>query len=142
MADDLVQETLVKAWSKLSTFERETNLRAWLFTILRNTYFSEWRKGRNRVAYANDVPVETLESRPEQPGHMDLQDFRKALRQLPEDRREALILVGAVGLSCREAAEICGCEPGTVKSRVSRARAQLADILSLSDISESKVDSE
>lgn len=130
-ADDLVQETLVKAWDKLDTFERGSNLRAWLFRILRNTYYSDLRKRRNESSHADGVPVEELAAKAEQPGYVELQEFRAALNQVCAERREALILVGAVGLSYREAAQICGCEPGTVKSRVSRARAELADLLKL-----------
>lgn len=127
-ADDLVQETLVKAWNRLDSFEPGTNLKAWLFTILRNTYFSDWRKRSREVACANGMP-EALETEAEQPGYMDLQDFRIALQKLPAERREALILTAAVGFSCQEAAKICGCSTGTIKSRVSRARAQLAGML-------------
>lgn len=127
-ADDLVQETLVKAWSKLNTFEEGTNLKAWLFTILRNTYFSQWRRQRNEVVCSNGS-FGSVPTRAEQPGHMDMQDFREALQKLPAERREALVLVGAAGFSYEEAARITGCEPGTVKSRVSRARAQLAELL-------------
>lgn len=128
-ADDLVQETLVKAWSKLDSFRPGTNLRAWLFRILRNTYYSELRKRRTEVSHANGIPAEELICKAGQPFHVELQEFSEALNTLPPERREALVLVGAVGLSYNEAAEICGCEPGTVKSRVSRARAELAGIL-------------
>lgn len=131
LADDLVQETMVKAWNKLDSFEEGTNLLAWLFRILRNTYYSELRKRRNETAHVNGIPVENLAARAEQPGHVELREFQDALSHLPDERREALILVGAVGLSYEEAAGICGCAPGTVKSRVSRARAEMAGILHL-----------
>ena len=103
-ADDLVQETLFKAWNHLDSFREGTNLKAWLFTILRNTYFSERRKRRREVEDADGSYAATLASRPEQHGHMDMQDFRVALKRLPDDQREALILVGAAGFSYEEAA--------------------------------------
>lgn len=125
-ADDLVQETLVKAWRNLGSFTEGTNMRAWLFTILRNVYISDIRRRRREVqdtdgAFAEGVPVA-----PQQNGHMDLADFRKALADLPEEQREALILIGAAEFSYEEAAEISGCAVGTVKSRVNRARNALA----------------
>lgn len=130
-ADDLVQETLMKAWAKFDTFEEGTNLRAWLFTILRNEFYSQVRKRGREIEDAEGTYAARLASQPSQNGHMDLKDFRAALGQLPDDQREALILVGASGFSYEEAAEICQCAVGTIKSRVSRARARLADILML-----------
>ena len=129
-ADDLVQETLVKAWANMTSFTEGTNMRAWLFTILRNNFYSEFRKRRNEVEDADGVLAGKLSTVPEQFGHMDMQDFQAALKKLPEDQREALILVGASGFSYEEAAEICDCAIGTVKSRVNRARNRLADLLS------------
>jgi RNA polymerase sigma-70 factor, ECF subfamily len=131
-ADDLVQETLFKAWNHLDSFKEGTNLKAWLFTILRNTYFSERRKRRREVEDADGTYAGRLATHPEQHGHMDMQDFRAVLVRLPDDQREALILVGAAGFSYEEAAEICGCAVGTIKSRVNRARNRLADMLGLS----------
>jgi RNA polymerase sigma-70 factor, ECF subfamily len=130
-ADDLVQETLVKAWSNIGTFVEGTNLRAWLFTILRNIYYSEYRKRRREVADPDGTFAAKLATAPAQSGHMDLLDFRAALQQLPGDQREALILIGASGLTYEEAAGICGCAIGTMKSRVNRARSRLADMLSI-----------
>lgn len=130
-ADDLVQETLFKAWNHLDSFKEGTNLKAWLFTILRNTYFSERRKRKREVEDADGSYAARLSSRPEQPGHMDMGDFQEALSHLPEDQREALVLVGAAGFSYEEAAEISGCAVGTIKSRVNRARGRLADTLQL-----------
>jgi RNA polymerase sigma-70 factor (ECF subfamily) len=130
-ADDLVQETLVKAWSNLASFTEGTNLTAWLFTILRNIYYSEYRKRRRESADPDGVMAAKLVSPPAQNAHMDFLDFRQALQKLPLDQREALILVGASGLSYEEAAEICGCAPGTMKSRVNRARNRLAETLSI-----------
>lgn len=131
-ADDLVQETLVKAWSNLDSFTPGTNMRAWLFTILRNTFYSNHRKQRREVQDVEGEHAARLATHPSQNGHMDLADFREALGRLPDDQREALILIGASGFSYEEAAEICGCAVGTVKSRVNRARNKLAEILSIS----------
>jgi len=130
-ADDLVQETLVKAWSNLDSFVPGTNLPAWLFTILRNIYYSEYRKRRREVADSDGTIAARLATAPSQNSHMDLLDFRSALQQLPNDQREALILIGASGLSYEEAAGICNCAVGTMKSRVNRARNRLAEILSI-----------
>jgi len=135
-ADDLVQETLFKAWNHLDSFHEGTNLKAWLFTILRNTYFSERRKRRREVEDADGSYAATLATHPEQHGHMDMQDFRAALTRLPDDQREALILVGAAGFSYEEAAEISGCAVGTIKSRVNRARNRLADMLGMDQVAE------
>jgi RNA polymerase sigma-70 factor (ECF subfamily) len=132
-ADDLVQETLFKAWNHLDSFREGTNLKAWLFTILRNTYFSERRKRRREVEDADGSYAATLSTHPEQHGHMEMQDFRAALVRLPDDQREALILVGAAGFSYEEAAEISGCAVGTIKSRVNRARNRLGEMLGMDE---------
>ena len=136
-ADDLVQETLFKAWNHLDSFEEGTNLKAWLFTILRNTYFSERRRKKREVEDVDGAYAARLSSIPEQHGHMDMQDFQDALSELPDDQREALVLVGAAGFSYEEAAEISGCAVGTIKSRVNRARRRLADTLKLDVADES-----
>jgi RNA polymerase sigma-70 factor (ECF subfamily) len=128
-ADDLVQETLLKAWSHLDSFQAGTNLRAWLFTILRNTFFSEMRKRRRESEDADGKGVDSLSVAPAQQGHVDMQDLHKALDLLPPHQREALILVGAAGMSYEEVAEIAKCAVGTVKSRVNRARSRLAELL-------------
>jgi RNA polymerase sigma-70 factor (ECF subfamily) len=135
-ADDLVQEALMKAWSNLGRFEPGTNMKAWLFTILRNTLYSTHRKRKREVQDVDGRYSATLASHPNQMGHLDLDDFCRALDQLPDDQREALILIGASGFSYEEAAEICGCAIGTVKSRVNRARARLADIMGTESTSE------
>ena len=128
-ADDLVQETLLKAWDHLDSFQEGTNLRAWLFTILRNTYFSECRRRRREVEDRDGNKAAELAVHPGQQGHLDMQDFRRALNLLPPDQREALVLVGAAGFSYEEAAAISGCAVGTIKSRVNRARAKLTELL-------------
>jgi RNA polymerase sigma-70 factor (ECF subfamily) len=130
-ADDLVQETLFKAWNHLDSFKEGTNLKAWLFTILRNTYFSERRKRRREVEDADGSYADTLKTHPEQTSHVEFKEFTAALAKLPDDQREALILVGASGFSYEEAAEICGCAVGTIKSRVNRARTRLAHLLAI-----------
>ncbi len=128
-ADDLVQETLIKAWTNQASFEAGTNMRAWLFTILRNQFYSELRKRRREVSDSDGYHTAALAAPPEQPSHLDMKDMLSALQQLPEDQREALVLVGASGFTYEEAAAIIGVAVGTVKSRVSRARKHLAGLL-------------
>ena len=130
-ADDLVQETLTKAWSKRHTFQPGTNLKAWLFTILRNTYFSEFRKKRREVEDADGSLSEGLSEPASQHWQIDFSDMLEALKELPEEQREALILVTAEGLAYEEVALILDCAVGTVKSRVNRARKRLAELMLL-----------
>jgi RNA polymerase sigma-70 factor (ECF subfamily) len=130
-ADDLVQETLVKAWAHLGSFAEGSNLMAWLVTILRNAYFSQYRKRRREVSDTDGIYSSRLSAAPGQTAHMELLDVRIALAQLPADQREALILIGGAGHSYEEAAMICGCAIGTIKSRVNRARRRLAELLSV-----------
>lgn len=130
-ADDLVQETLLRALAHIDSFEPNTNMEAWLVTILRNLFYSEYRKRLREVADAQGRYAETLKSPPEQNGRVEFEGFRAALAALQDEQREALILVGASGFSYEEAAAICGCPVGTIKSRVLRARARLADLLSI-----------
>ncbi len=128
-ADDLVQETILRAWARLDSFEEGTNLRAWLFTILRNTFISGKRKVKREVEDAEGHHAARLVETPRQDGAANLGNFRHALSQLPQDQREALMLVGAVGFTYDEAAEVCGCSSGTIKSRVNRARRRLDGML-------------
>ncbi len=130
-ADDLVQATLVKAWTNLSSFEKGTSFKAWVFTILRNTYFSEIRKRRREVEDAHGAQAARMYDLPRQQIHMEFADFTKAFALLGSDQKEALLLVGAEGFSYLEAAEITGVPIGTVKSRVNRARAALTKLLGL-----------
>ena len=134
-ADDLVQETLMKAWKHQDSFAVGTNLRAWLYTILRNEFYSQIRKHRREVEDADGIYASKVATPAEQDGHLDMADMRLALAQVPEDQREAVILVGALGFSYQEAGEICGAAVGTVKSRVSRARARLATLLGVDQVS-------
>ena len=128
-ADDLVQETVVKALSNLDRFKAGTNIRAWLFTILRNHFFSELRKQRREIADVDGKHAAQLTTRATQLEKVEFGDFRRALLKLPSEQREALILVGPAGFSYEEAADICCCAVGTIKSRVNRARTRLADML-------------
>ena len=130
-ADDLVQETLLRAMANINSFQPGTNMSAWLFTILRNLFRSEYRKRRREVEDADGSYAETLKSHPEQHGRVEFEEFRTALAKLPPDQREALILVGASGFSYEEAAAICDCAVGTIKSRVNRARTRLAELLAI-----------
>ena len=134
LADDLVQDTLLKAWGNSDKFEPGTSLRAWLFTILRNTYYSLYRKRGREVQDSEGTYAERMATHGNQESHLDLADFRKALAKLPEEQREVLIMVGATGLSYEETAEICGVAIGTIKSRVNRARTKLAELLSIGGI--------
>jgi RNA polymerase sigma-70 factor (ECF subfamily) len=132
-ADDLVQDTLLRALSHIDRFERGTNLNAWLFTILRNLFHSEYRKRRREVEDPDGSYAGRLKVQPEQGARLDFEDFRTALSTLPHDQREALLLIGASGFSYEEAAGICGCAVGTIKSRVNRARSRLAAMLDVGD---------
>src|SRR6195952_4288761 len=132
-ADDLVQETLIKAWTNREKFEPGTNLRAWLFTILRNTYYTHVLRRRREVRDETGEYAGTLKSAPTQDWSLAMRTLQAALQKLPAEHREALILVGAAGLSYEEVAEICGCALGTIKSRVNRARARLLKIMDAED---------
>src|SRR5712675_3022549 len=135
-AGDLVQEALLRALGNLSSFEPGTNMSAWLFTILRNLFRSEYRKRRREVEDVDGSYAEQLTFSPEQSTRLEINEFREALKLLPPEQREALILVGASGFSYEEAARICGCAVGTIKSRVNRARKKLAELLTIEDTSD------
>ena len=132
-ADDLVQDTIVKAWTNIEKFQAGTNMRAWLFTILRNTFYSNRRKAKREVADVDGVFTAQLAEKPAHDGRLQLADFKKAFMQLPDEQREALILVGAQGFSYEDAAEMCGCAIGTIKSRANRGRGKLAELLQLEE---------
>lgn len=129
MADDLVQETMLKAWAAQERFEPGTSMRAWTFVILRNAYLTDMRRNRFRGEYDEAVAERTLTAPAGQEAPIHLGDLHRALLTLPPERREALLLVGAGGFSYEEAANICDCAVGTIKSRVGRARAALASML-------------
>ena len=129
-ADDLVQETLLRAIAYIESFRPGSNLEAWLFTILRNNFFSDCRRRKSLVEDVDDKLAETLTVLPEQVGWCIAEDLREAMRKLSSQHRQALALIGESGLSYEEAAAICDCEVGTMKSRVHRARMELASYLS------------
>lgn len=128
-ADDLVQETLTKAWTYRARYEAGTNLRAWLFTILRNTWYSAIQKRSREVADEEGRHAAAMTSEPAQEWSAELTSLQDALNRLPPEHREAIVMVGAAGLSYEEAAEISGVALGTIKSRVNRARNRLAEEL-------------
>jgi RNA polymerase sigma-70 factor, ECF subfamily len=132
-ADDLVQDTLVKAWTNFEKFATGTNMQAWLFTILRNTYYSSLRKRRREIADPDGVHAQGLAVKPDHDGRLAYRDFQNAFDQLSPEHREVLTLVGASGFSCEEAAEMMGVAVGTVKSRASRARGRLSQLMGLGE---------
>ena len=129
LADDLAQDAMLKAWNARSSFNAGTNMKAWAFTILRNVFYSEKRRSWRRTPLDPEVAAATLVSKDDTSDSLELLAMRNALKMLPLDQREALILIGAGGLPYEEAAEICGVAVGTIKSRVSRARKAVIDIL-------------
>jgi RNA polymerase sigma-70 factor, ECF subfamily len=141
-ADDLVQDALVRALTASHQFQAGTNLKAWVFTILRNLFYNEIRKNRLKVQSIDDIPGEGPATPPTQDANLEFADFRRAFWQLGQSQREVLIMVGASGLSYEEAAEICGCAVGTIKSRVSRARRELLKILQEGNLTYRRGDSE
>jgi RNA polymerase sigma-70 factor (ECF subfamily) len=132
-ADDLVQEAMAKAWANRHRFTPGTNMNAWLFTILRNQFYSDVRKARREVEDADGTHAATLVALPEQEGVVNLKGLQDRLARIPEAQRIALMMVGAEGYTYEEAAEVLKCKVGTVKSRVSRARAYLSDVLGLGE---------
>lgn len=141
-ADDLVQETMLRAITKIDTFQPGTNLGAWLTTILRNCFLSDIRKHRNEVEDADGYYSQALRFAPEQEGLLEFKEFRAALGEIPFDQREALLLVGAAGLSYEDTAMICRTTTGTIKSRINRARSRLAGLLSIESANEIGADTQ
>jgi RNA polymerase sigma-70 factor (ECF subfamily) len=129
LADDLVQETLLKAWAARKRFQAGTNMRAWTFIILRNLFLSQMRRARFKGEWDEITASKLLAAPASQDRHVELGDMQRALLHLPQPQREALILVGAGGFAYEEAAEICGCAVGTIKSRVARGRVALENLL-------------
>ena len=140
MADDLVQEALLKAWAAQDRFEPGTSMRAWTFVILRNAYLTDMRRNRFRGEYDEGVAERILTAPAGQEEPIHLSDLHRALLTLPPERREALLLVGAGGFSYEEAAEICGCAVGTIKSRVGRARSALTSMIEDGNIPDRSID--
>lgn len=132
-ADDLVQDTLVKAFSNADKFKEGTNLGAWLFTIQRNIFYSARKKAAREAEDPEGDLAAGLSVKPDHDGRLQYAEFQKAFAQLSDERREALTLVGALGQSYEEAAETCGVAVGTIKSRVGRARKELAVLMKLED---------
>lgn len=133
VADDMVQDTLVKAWTNIDKFDPGTNMRAWLFTILRNTYYSSRRKTKREVADIDGIHTEALAEKPAHDGRLQMKDFSVAFAELNDEQREALLLVGASGFSYEEAANMCGVAVGTIKSRIGRARQRLTELMELDE---------
>ena len=127
---------MIKAWTHRTKFQPGTNLRAWMFTILRNTYYTAVVKRRREVADEDGKYAATLSAPATQEWSIAVRSLSAALQQLPHDHREALVLVGAAGMTYEEAAEICGCALGTIKSRVNRARARLLLIMDAGSIAD------
>jgi RNA polymerase sigma-70 factor, ECF subfamily len=130
-ANDLVQETVIRAMANIDSFTPGTNMSAWLVTILRNRFRSEYRKGRREVEDPDGTYQASLKAPPEQFGRLEFKELIEALAKLPYLQREALLLVAASGFSYDEVAAICGVAVGTIKSRVSRARQRVAELLVL-----------
>lgn len=130
-ADDLVQDTIVKAWSNFDKFTQGTDLRAWLFTILRNTFYSGRRKASREVADSDGIHAGKLSVMPQHDGRLAFREFLVAFNQLSPEHREVLILVGANGYSYEEAAAVMGTATGTAKSRANRARMRLCELMGM-----------
>jgi RNA polymerase sigma-70 factor (ECF subfamily) len=128
-ADDLVQETVMKALANIRSFVPGTNITGWLYTILRNEFYSEYRKRRREVQDEDGFHSAKLISNPDQDEHIHFLELQDAMNLLRPEHREALILISASGLSYEDAAALCDCAVGTMKSRVNRARARLAVLL-------------
>jgi len=128
-ADDLAQEALAKAWKARDSFEPGTSIKAWTFMILRNQFYSEKRRSWRTAPLDMEMAENTLLANDNPTVPMELLELRSALGKLPDDQREALILVGAGGMAYEEAAQVCQCAVGTIKSRVSRARRALETLL-------------
>ena len=128
-ADDLAQDAMMKAWDARASYQMGTNMKAWTFMILRNQIYSEKRRSWRSTQRDQEAAERTLVAVDDPEAPVALDELRQALNTLPEEQREALILVGAGGFAYEEAAEICQCAVGTVKSRVSRARKALAATL-------------
>lgn len=135
-ADDLLQETLLRALANLHQFTPGTNLKAWLFTILRNTHIATAKKRSRERTLTASVAAEDVGAAPPQKWLAATGAMKDALDQLPNDQREVVVLIGGLGFSYEECVEVCGCAMGTVKSRLNRARARLATILGAESVDE------
>jgi len=140
-ADDLVNDTIVRAIAASNQFTPGTNFRAWVFTILRNLFYNQGRRGKARFSSLDELSVDEPMEDAAQEASLEFDDFRRAFFQLPDHHREALILVGASGLNYEDAAKICGCQVGTMKSRVSRARTELRRVLEADAVESKRIES-
>ena len=129
LADDLVHDAIVRALTAARQYQPGTNFKAWIFTILRNLYYNQGRKQSGRLLSMDSLSQRETATRPSQEANLEFCDFRRAYWHLNPEQREVLMLIGATGLSYEEAAVVCGCPVGTIKSRVSRARQILATLM-------------
>lgn len=129
LADDMAQEAIVRAWAAQESFTPGTNFKAWMFMILRNQFYTVMRKNARMTSWDPEAAERLLVQPPEQQHHIHISDVEAALRKLPPEQREILMLVGAGGASYEEAAEIMGCAIGTIKSRLARGRVALAALI-------------
>lgn len=136
LADDIVQDSVIKAWTNFEKFQEGSNLRAWLFTILRNTYYSHRRRRRREVEDVDGAHAASLMTKPAHDGRLHLKDVMAAFEQLSDEQREALLLVGASGFTYEEAAALCGVTLGTLKSRMARGRKALCAVLGIDLVDE------
>jgi len=132
-ADDLVQDVIVRALGAARQYQPGTNFKAWIFTILRNCYFNELRRNRDLIRPIEAADLEAYSTPANQQARLEFADFRRVFSQLPAEQREALLLIGAEGYAYGEAAAICNCPIGTIKSRVGRARSELKRMLAMGE---------
>lgn len=128
-ADDLVQEALVRAIANIDSFQSGTNMQAWLLTILRNAFITQYRQQRHELAYKTSLRANPVSSYPNQYSTLQLRELEESLANVPAPQRRALLLIFVYGYSYREAAAICHCPAGTIKSRANRARVQIAKLM-------------
>ena len=129
MADDLAQDTMMRAWAARDSYTQGSNFRAWMFMIMRNQFYTTLRKNARMTSLDPEVAERVLVMAPGQQNGIDVEDVAKALQKLPAEQREVLLLIGANGVSYEEAAEIIGCAMGTVKSRLARGRTALTALI-------------
>jgi RNA polymerase sigma-70 factor (ECF subfamily) len=129
MADDLAQDTMMRAWAARESYTQGSNFRAWMFMIMRNQFYTTIRKNARMTSLDPEVAERLLVVAPAQHNGINIEDVAKALQKLPVEQREVLLLIGANGLSYEEAAEVMGCAIGTVKSRLARGRTALTALV-------------
>jgi RNA polymerase sigma-70 factor, ECF subfamily len=135
-ADDLVQEALLRGMAKIESFQPGTNMEAWLLIILRNLFLTQCRRRRHELAYRDSLRSQRSSAHPHQYSAIQLRELERGLASVPGSHREALLLVSAYGYSYDEAAAMCGCPAGTIKSRVNRARMRLSQKMDIDDAAE------